>query len=139
MEAKVTTDVAKKFLSVADIESAKDEEYSEVEAWGGTFIAGSLTADDFIEWQEANEGPAKRTAGLRLITRSMCGPLPGCPACDGKPGKEVKHVGEHTRIGTDKHIEMLKQKSVKATEKVVGEIVRLNGLKVKGADSPKND
>ena len=112
-------DETKKVLSIADIENATDVEYFEIEAWGGIVRIGSLTADDFIEWQEANEGPAKRTAGLRLIVKSLVDE-------------------QNTRIGTDKHIELFKKKSVAMTEKVVSAIVKLNGLKVKG-DAAKND
>jgi len=130
----------KTFLSIEDIDAAKDEEYSEIEAWGGVALAGSLMAEDFIEWQEANEGPAKRNTGLRLITKSLCGRSAQCPACNGSVNgaSKVKHEGLHPRIGTDKHIEIFKKKSVKMTEKVVAEIVKLNGLKVKGAEA-KND
>lgn len=130
---------AKKFLSIDEVNTSKDEEYFEIEVWGGIFLAGSLTADDFILWQEANEGPAKRTAGLRLIVDSMCGPLAGCPACEGALHNGVAHKGVHPRTGSDKHLEIYKKKSVAMTEKVVAAIVKLNGLKVKGADSPKND
>ncbi len=126
----------KKILSVSDIEGAVDEKYSEIEAWGGVFLAGSLMAEDFIEWTEANDSPAKRTAGIRLITKSMCGPSATCPACND--GSDV-HVGIHVRVGTDKHIEVFKRKSVAETEKVVKAIVKLNGLNVKGVDAPKND
>jgi hypothetical protein len=126
----------KKFLSIDEVNTAKDEEYFEIEVWGGIFLAGSLTADDFIEWQEANEGPAKRTAGLRLIVDSMCGSLSGCPACSGTDG--ALHKGLHPRTGNDKHLEIYKKKSVAQTEKVVGAIVKLNGLKTKGSET-KND
>lgn len=125
------TKTRKRFLTKQDIAASNDEEYAEIETWDGTFIAGSLTADDFIEWQEANEGPAKRNAGLRLIVKSHCAPLDGCPAC---AGEGEKHLGKHLRIGDDRDIEMYKAKSVAATEKVVAAIVKLNGLKIKGND-----
>ena len=105
----------RKVMSIADITSAEDVEYAEIEAWGGIVRIGSLTADDFIEWQESNDSPAKRTAGLRLIVKSLVDE-------------------QNNRIGTDKHIELFKKKSVAMTEKVVAAIVKLNGLKVKGAE-----
>lgn len=114
------TEPKRKVMSMADIAAADDVEYFDIEAWGGIVRIGSLDANAFITWQEENDGPAKRTAGLRLIVDSLVDE-------------------QNNRIGTDKHLEMLKKKSVKMTEKVVTEIVRLNGLKVKGTDSTKND
>lgn len=111
--------VGKKVLSMEEFLAINDEEFFEVPVGNDVLLIGSLTADDFIEWQEANEGPAKRTAGLRLIVKSMVNK-------------------EHQRVGTDRHLELLKKKSVKVTEQVVKAIVKLNGLSVKGEGDAKN-
>ncbi len=58
--------------SMADILDAKDVEYATIEGFtkDKPFRIGTLSAGDLIEWSEANEGEAKRTAGLRLICKS---------------------------------------------------------------------
>jgi hypothetical protein len=109
----------KVFETMDEILSAPDVEFATIEGWDGNIRIGSLTAGDMIEWSEANEGEAKRTAGLRLIVKSI-----------------VNSQGH--RIGTDKHIPLLRQKSHKVTEKIVREILKLNGMNTK-ADAPKND
>lgn len=109
--------------SMADIEAAQDMEYAVVEGFkeGQKLRIGSLTAGDLIEWSEANEGEAKRTAGLRLITKSLVGPEP-----------------ENKRYADDpKNIQIFKRKSHKVTERLVKEILKLNGMNVK--DDAKKD
>jgi hypothetical protein len=87
----------------------------------GTFIRiGSVTAGDIIKWSEANEGEAKRTAGLRLIVKSMV-------------DKDNK------RIGTDEHIPLLRNVPVKQTEKLLKAIAKLNGMDAKSQEDAKND
>ena len=128
--------VPKKFLSMSDIDIVVDEKFFELNAWSGVLLIGSLTADSFIEWQTENEGPAKRTAGLRLIVDSLCGASSTCPAC---LGTEKDHKGPHSRIGSDKDLAMLRRKSVAETEKVVRQIVKLNELRVNEGAAAKND
>jgi hypothetical protein len=110
---------AKIFETMDEMLAASDVEYAVIDGWSGSIRIGSLTAGDMIEWSEANEGEAKRTAGLRLIVKSI-----------------VNSKGE--RIGNDKHIAMLRNKSHKVTEKIVREILRLNGMNTK-VDEPKKD
>jgi len=112
-------EIPKVFETMDEMLSASDVEYTNIEGWNGMIRIGSLTAGDMIEWSEANEGEAKRTAGLRLIVKSI-----------------VNSQGQ--RIGQDKHIAMLRTKSHKVTEKIVKEILKLNGMNVK-ADEPKKD
>lgn len=74
---------------------------------------GSVTAGDMIEWSEANEGDAKRTAGLRLITKSL-----------------VNAKGE--RYADDpKNIQKFRGMRHRETQRIVEEILELNGMKVK--------
>jgi hypothetical protein len=84
---------------------------------------GSVTAGDIIEWSEANEGEAKRTAGLRLITKSLVGPEP-----------------ENRRYADDaKNIAKFRGMRHKETERIVKEILRLNGMNVKAEADTKKD
>jgi hypothetical protein len=97
-------------------------EYATVEGFapGKKFRIGSLKADDLIEWREANEGVAKRTAGLRLILRSI-----------------VNDKGERF-MNDDKNIVKLRGVKVKITERIIREIVKLNDLKDKDDEAKKD-
>ena len=111
-----------KIVSIADIEADDDVEYATIPAFkeGEFFRIKSLTAGDMIEWSEANEGEAKRTAGLRLIIKSLVDE-------DGK------------RIANDSHLALFRKKSHKRTEDIVKAILKLNGMNVKGAEEAKKD
>lgn len=111
-----------KILSMDDVLAADDVEYAEIPGFkeGEAFRIRSLTAGDLIEWTEAGEGEAKRTAGLRLIVRSL-----------------VNEKGE--RIAEDAHIAVLRKKSHKVVDRIVKEILKLNGLEVKAREKEKND
>lgn len=109
--------------SMEEIEAAEDIEYAFVEGFkpGHPFRIGSLTAGDLIEWSEANEGEAKRTAGLRLICKSL-----------------VNSKGE--RYATDpKNIDVFRKKNHKTTERIVTDILKLNGMMVKQDAAAKKD
>jgi hypothetical protein len=111
-------------LSVNDIMAADDVEYTTAPGFkpGEVFALRSLTAGDMIEWSEANEGEAKRTAGLRLIINSVVDGIPGVhPGATGKP------------IMNDTHISVLRTKTHKVTEALVKSIVKHNGMNVKDA------
>ena len=84
---------------------------------------GSVTAGDMIEWSEANEGEAKRTAGLRLITKSLVGPEPGNLRYADNP----------------KNIAAFRGMRHKETERIVREILKLNGMTVKQDAAIKNE
>lgn len=117
-------------VTVSDIIVAQDVEYARIPGFksGTVFVIQSLTAGDLIEWSEANEGEAKRTAGLRLIVKSLV---------DGEPGIDDGATGK--TILTDKHIGLLRSKSHKVTENIVKSILKLNGMTVKGEKDAKND
>lgn len=109
MSDEKATQKAKKVLSVEEMMAADDIEYAEVEAFGGVIRIGSIDAETMIAFVESNEGPAKRTAGLRLIIKSL--------------------VDEHgNRIGKDEHLQRWKTKSQKTCNKIVQAILKLNGL-----------
>lgn len=121
-DTAVVTASEDKVLSMEEFLSEKDEEFATVPGFkAGTVIRlGSLSAGSLIEWSEANESEAKRTAGLRLIVQSMVD-------------------SEGRRIGQDKHISMLRAKSHKTTEAVVKAILKLNGMNVAADTKAKND
>jgi hypothetical protein len=101
--------------SMDEITGANDDEFAMVEGFtkDKPFRIGSLTAGDMIEWTEAGEGEAKRTAGLRLICKSL-----------------VNSKGD--RIALDpKNIAVFRAKSHKVTERIVKEILILNGMKTR--------
>lgn len=109
--------------SLDEIESVKDTEYVTVEGFepGRPFRIGSLTAGDLIEWSEANEGEAKRTAGLRLIAKSL-----------------VNAAGVRYAANDPKAIDILRAKNHKVTERIVVDILKLNGMSVKSNADVKN-
>jgi len=111
------------YASMDDIfnSGAGEVEYAIIDGFkpGQKIRIGSVTAGDILEWQEANEGEAKKTAGLRLITKSLVGPEPN-----------------NTRYAdSPKFIEKFKQLRHKEAERIVREILKLNGMNVKEKDA----
>lgn len=98
-----------KLMSMDDIMNADDVKYKVIDAFGGKVRIGSLNAGDMIEFIESNEGPAKKTAGVRLIIKSLV----------DKDG---------VRIGTEKHLQGMLKRNAEAVNRVVGEILELNGM-----------
>lgn len=121
-------------VSVEDMlqaaEGTNSTEYKRVPGFkpGQVFVIASVTAGDLIEWSEANEGEAKRTAGLRLIVKSVV---------DGEPGKDEGATGR--RIMDDTHIALLRKLQHKTTENVVKAILNLNGMNIKDEAAAKKD
>jgi hypothetical protein len=113
------------FLSVDEMLSSADVEYASVPAWNksdgtpGNVRIGSLTAGDMIDFVQANEGPAKATAGIRLIIKSL-----------------VDKNG--VRVGDIKQMDAFKKKNSKITNSVVEAILKLNGLDKKVQETAKN-
>lgn len=111
--------------SMAEIESSIEVEYKRIEGFkeGQYLEIGSLNAGDLIIWSEANEGEAKRTAGLRLICQSLVGPAPD----------RVRYAKDDEK----KNIQIFKRMNHKRTENIVKEILELNGMSVAGAEAAK--
>ncbi len=116
-------------LSIDEMLGADDVEYKVIPTWmvkdakTGTMVQGysrigSLDAESIIEWRDENEGPAKKTMGIRLLVKSLV----------DKDGN---------RIGTPKHYEAFKKKSNAVMERILGEIVKLNGMTVKQDEAAK--
>lgn len=100
-------------------------EYTVVEGFkpGEKVRIGSVTAGDMIEWTEANEGEAKRTAGLRLICKSLVGPEPG----------NVRYADDVSNIPKFRSMRH------KETERIVRAILELNGMNLKEEAKLKKD
>lgn len=121
-------------LTVTDLIAAAEPlasvEYARVPGFkpGQVFVIASVTAGDMIEWSDANDTQAKRTAGLRLIVKSVV---------DGEPGKDKDATGQ--RIMDDTHIALLRKLPHKTTEAVVKAIIKHNGMTLKQDAEAKND
>lgn len=100
---------ADKYLSIDEILAAEDVEFTEAEAWGGKVRFGTLSAGALMDFASKNEGPGKRTAGIRLIVDSLVD-------ADGK------------RIGKPSHIEAFKTKNGAVLNRLCDVIMELNGM-----------
>lgn len=111
--------------SMDDLQEMDSVEYAMIPGLvpGKTLRIGSLTAGDLIEWSEANEGEAKRTAGLRLICKSLVGPAPS----------NIRYAVDFSNVAK------FRAYRHNATERIVKEILKLNGMTVKGDKEAKND
>jgi hypothetical protein len=111
-----------KAMTLEDIAAGVEIDYRTIDGFkpGQVLWLKSLNAGQFIQWQEGNDGPAKKNAGLRLIVQSVV---------DGKPGLNGA-TGE--LLMNDSHLHMLKKLPAKLTERIVADIVMFNGLNVKG-------
>lgn len=112
------------YESVDDMvaDGASEVEYAVIEGFkaGKLIRIGSVNAGDMIDWSEANEGEAKRTAGLRLIQKSLV-------------NKDGKRIGNPTDLGK------LRTMRHNITERIVKEILKLNGMNVKQDAEAKKD
>ena len=113
----------KKVASFEEIERADDIQYDYVEAYGKTVRVGSLNSDDMIEWMEEREDKEKkRTAGLRLVVRSLV-------------DDQGNRIPKDQREGW---ITLLGSKDAKSNARVFVVALKLNGLSAKGVDYLKN-
>lgn len=84
-------------------------EVMEVPEWKTKLRFGSLNAEEMIEFVEANEGIAKRTASVRLVQKSL--------------------INEKLeRIGDDKMLQRLMKKDAKIINRLASRLLVLNGL-----------
>jgi hypothetical protein len=116
--------VNKPLLSIDEMFAKDDTQYEVVDVpeWGGSIRIGSLRAGDMLDWVDATEGKAKRTAGLRLIIKSL-----------------VDTSGK--RIGAPDMLERLKQRDHAVVSRIVEQILKLNKMNVvkKAQEDAKND
>lgn len=120
VKIEVQPEPKKLILSVDQMIAAEDVEYAEIPTWKvkdlatGQMVQGysriaSLSAEDVAAWRDTTEGPAKKTMGVRLFVNSL--------------------VDEtDRRIGTPMHYEAFKRKSNAIQERVLGEILKMNGM-----------
>ncbi len=107
--------------SLEELDQVEDTTYVDcpVPEWKMNLRFGSLSAGTMIEFVESNEGPAKKTAGLRLINDSMVD-------------------ASNKRIGSDKGLAILKKKDARVCNRLVEVILKLNGLDKKAQEAAKN-
>ena len=103
-----------KILSADDL-AAEPVEIVKVELddKGGVMFIGSLTADQFVEWQDARNATseAKRNAASQLIVDSL-----------------VKGEKDPTRIGTPEMLPFWRKVRVMKSERMLKAIFKLNGI-----------
>lgn len=118
--AKEVVNEQHEYLTVDEMLATDDVEYRDILAWGGKYVRiGSLSADKVAEWRDTAEGPAKRTMGIRLFVDSL-----------------VDNTGK--RIGGPQYYKQFQSKSNAIIERVLGEIIDLNGMSVKKDKETKN-
>ncbi len=100
----------KKILSIEEMLAPQDTSFVEVLAWGGVVRLGSLDAGEVLEFHESNKGPARKTAGLRLLIKSL-----------------VDASG--TRIGKAEHLDAFKKRDGKTIGKLTDAILKLNDMR----------
>jgi len=103
-------------------------EYAEVEGLkpgGKKARIGSVNAGDMIEWSEGNDrgGEEKKTAGLRLIAKSLV------------DDKGVRYAMADLAAT----IRKLRTVRHKECERIVRAILKLNGMSLKADDASKKD
>lgn len=93
---------------------------------GGVMFIGSLTADEFAEWNDAKKNSdsvdMRRNASARLIMQSL-----------------VRSLTDSTRIGTEEMIPMFRKARVARTERLLKAILKLNGINEQEEADVKND
>ena len=109
-----------------------------VDGRGGVMFIGSISADDFIEWQEAKGAnpEAKKNASAQLIARSLVkGPDKNA---DGTELTEEQRKAASVRIGTPAHAAAFRKAKVSSTERLLKAILKLNYVNQKDEDDAKN-
>ena len=107
--------------SAADIFAIDDLDTIDVEVpeWRGSIRIRKLTAEEAITFGETVDGPARRSANVRLVI-----------ACA---------VDDHGKsLFTKEHLEPLKRKSMKAINLIATEALRFNGLLKEDEGRAKN-
>lgn len=117
----MTDQVKKEYIGVDDFDSLNDIAFDDVyiPEWKKWIRLGSLTADDLLDWVEANEGAPKKLQGLRLLVKSI-----------------VDQNGN--RIGTEELVEKLRKRHAGAVRRLMERATKLNGLEDKEDEKIKN-
>lgn len=104
---------------------------------GGVLYIGSLSTDDFVEWQEAQgNAEEKKTAAARLIVKSLVKGPDKAP--DGKPlvGEQLKAAA--ARTGSADMVPKLRKAKMSRSELILKAILKLNGINQAAAVATKN-
>lgn len=109
----LVAEATKKILTADDIFEVKDTRFIEIDVpeWNGVLRVAALSAGEMIDFVESNEGPARRTAGIRLIIASL-----------------VDEAGN--RVGDPKMIEKFRKKDTRVMNRVVDELMKLNDMQL---------
>jgi len=106
----------RKILTADDIFEVKDTRFLEIDVpeWGGSIRVAALSAGEMIDFVESNEGPSKKTAGIRLVIASL-----------------VDEQGN--RIGKPEMIDKFRKKDTRVMNKIVDQLMELNDMNLSQA------
>lgn len=109
------------YLGVDEIINASEVEYRDIKIFGGTVRVGSLTSDEVVDWLEGQKTPEQRKeASADLVARSLV-------------DAEGKRIGlDESGNPLPKLVTSLRRKKHSDLEAAVRELVKLNGLTLKG-------
>lgn len=110
-----------------------------VDDQGGIMFIGSLSADEFIEWQETRDSgnaEVKKNASAVLMMRSLVkGPDKNE---DGAPLSAEQRVAAAVRTGTQAHVAAFRKAKISRTERLLKAILKLNYINQKDEVAIKN-
>lgn len=121
---------AERILSPEDL-SNENIEISKVsmDAKGGVMYIGSLSAEEFTEWQESRDSKdpsIKRMAMALLMMRSLVKGPDKCADGSELNAAQLKTASE--RIGTEAHVTAFRKAKVASTERLLKAILKLNNI-----------
>jgi hypothetical protein len=110
-----------------------------MDAKGGVMFIGSLSAEEFTEWQstrDSKDPEAKKNASAILMARSLVKGPDKNP--DGTPlsGDALKAASQRT--GTDAHVALFRKAKVAHTERLLKAILKLNYINQEEEVATKN-
>lgn len=110
---------SKRLTTMADVDASQDTEFRTIDGYDRSekIVIGSLSAGDMLEWAEANEGEAKKTAGLRLLTKSFTTKDPDDPA-----SPDIRFADD------PRNIDKFRKRNHQQTLRIVKEILDLNDM-----------
>lgn len=118
----MTKNEAEEYATLDDLlQSGEKVDFDSVTVDGKTWHIGSLTAEDFIVWNEMRESGSegKKNAGALIILRSL-----------------VNKQGD--RIGDDSKLPQARKMKLKLSETLLKHIFKLNGVSTRAEDAVKN-
>lgn len=108
-------------LNVEELLAASQVEYREIEVGSSVVRVGTLTAEELIEFMEANTDKAQsRIANIRMLVKSL-----------------VNEKNE--RIGTDAHVALFLKANSGVVNKIVKVVMDMNGITEPKVQESKKD